>query len=87
MAEHPKAGNDMTPDPMDTFPAFMEQVRARMEKGAAAYGDASFSRPPEELSREIAEELLDVCGWSFILWTRIETLRHRTAAIEADADH
>ena len=53
------------------FEAFMAEVRARCEAGAEAYGDRSFTRPPSELLAEVAEELADVCGWSFVLWRRV----------------
>jgi hypothetical protein len=43
--------------------------------GADAYGDTSFLRPPSELLSEIAEELMDVTGWAFILWTRIQEMQ------------
>jgi hypothetical protein len=66
----------MTPsrNPTDNWTAFMEEVRLRMEKGRQAYGDRSFLRPPAELAREVEEELLDVAGWAFVLWTRVRNL-------------
>lgn len=41
------------------------------------YGDRSFHLPPAELAREIEQELLDLCAWSFILWCRLRALRER----------
>ena len=35
----------------------------------------SLDRPSVELAGEIEEELLDICAWSFILWTRLRGLR------------
>jgi hypothetical protein len=67
-------------NPMDNWPEFAEAVRRRMEKGRKNYGDASFFRPPEELAREVEEELLDVAGWSFILWTRLRALENKISA-------
>ena len=64
-----------SPDPLAAWPSFAEAVRARLEKGQAEYGDASFQRPPEELAAEIEEELADVCGWAFVLWCRVRRLR------------
>jgi hypothetical protein len=57
--------------PLDAWPAFAERVRQRLEAGRAAYGDRSFGRPPGELVGEIEQELLDVCGWSFIALERL----------------
>ena len=70
--------NPMIPsrNPLEDWPQFMESVRLRMEKGREAYGDRSFLRPPGELAGEVEEELLDVAGWSFILWNRVRILRN-----------
>lgn len=56
---------------------FVARLRARLTAGAAAYGDRSFNRPAAELVDEIQQELEDVCGWSLILWIRLERLRGR----------
>ena len=54
---------------------FVARLRARLEAGAATYGDRSFTRPAAELVDEIQQELEDVCGWSLLLWIRLERLR------------
>ncbi len=59
------------------FQRFVDAVAERLEQASVIYGDRSFSRDPAKLLREIEEELLDVCGWSFILWCRIRRLRER----------
>jgi len=53
---------------------FWLRLRERLEAGAQSYGDASFRRKPAELASEIEQELLDVCGWAFILWCRLRRL-------------
>lgn len=68
----------MTGDPLAPWPDFVAAASSRLEAGREAYGDRSFSRPPEELAREVEEELLDVAAWSFILWTRIRAIRAAT---------
>ena len=62
-------------DPLDAFPAFVAHVRARLEAGRQEYGDRSFDRPPAELLGEIEQELLDVCGWAYVLWSSVRRLR------------
>jgi hypothetical protein len=62
-------------DPLDQFDAFVLDVRARLEAGAKQYGDASFSRPPIELISELQQEALDLAGWGFVLWCRLEAMR------------
>jgi len=65
----------LTGDPVARWGAFTAAVAARLEKGREVYGDRSFSRAPAALAGEVAEELLDVAAWSFILWTRLESIR------------
>ncbi len=58
--------------------AFLNLVRARLEKGWEEYGDKSFQRDPKELLNEIKEELADVCGWAGILYARICELERKS---------
>lgn len=66
--------------PADKYPEFSRAVAARLQAGREAYGDKSFSGQPAVLCGEIEQELLDVAGWAFILWTRVRAMRD---AIEA----
>ena len=61
---------------------FVERLRARLITGAATYGDTSFKRPAPELVDEIQQELEDVCGWSLLLWIRLERLKTSVDAKE-----
>lgn len=63
------------PDPLDRWPVLMRAVRARLEVGRREYGEESFARDPSELLGELQEEALDLAGWGFVLWQRIEPLR------------
>jgi len=56
---------------------FEDLVRYRLLVGAQQYGDGSFLRPPSELLEEISEELMDVVGWSFILWCRVQAMQEK----------
>jgi hypothetical protein len=76
--------NNSKPDPTNAisrdaifrkWPMYQCLVRDRLIVGADTYGDTSFLRPPSELLSEIAEELMDVTGWAFILWCRIQELQ------------
>ena len=69
-----------TQDPLMAWPAFAEAVRARLEAGRAAYGDRSFSRGPGELLGELEQEVLDLAGWGFVLFRRLEAMRAALAA-------
>ena len=62
--------------PLDADVArFMDRLRARLAAGAATYGDTSFTRPGAELVDEVMQEIEDVCGWSLLLWIRLDRLR------------
>jgi len=54
------------------WPRFTEEVRKRLLGGVATYGDRSFTLEPPTLAGEIEQELLDVMGWGFILWWRLQ---------------
>ncbi len=58
-----------------TFELFVQQLRARLEKGAREYGDSSFDRPTAELFDEIEEELVDIAGWTVVLLHRLQRIR------------
>lgn len=62
----------------DKFIPFVEKLNAKMKQGFKDYGDKSFSRPPIELVEEIEEELLDICGWSMIMWCKLEDIKVKT---------
>jgi len=53
---------------------FWLRLRERLEAGERSYGEASLRREPAELAGEIEQELLDVCGWAFVLWCRVRQL-------------
>jgi hypothetical protein len=72
-----------TGDPVAGWSAFAAAVASRLEAGRLSYGDRSFARPPGALLGEVAEELLDTCAWSFILWSRLHALRERLPGPEA----
>lgn len=56
---------------------FAETLYMRLEAGEREYGDVSFTRPPAEVAAEIEQELLDVCGWAFVLWCRMRRVTSR----------
>lgn len=66
---------------------FVQRLRARLEAGAATYGDASFTRPAAELVDEVQQELEDVCGWSLLIWIRLGSLRGAVERIELGGEN
>lgn len=67
----------LSDEALRSWPVFRRSVRRRLEAGKRDYGDGSFLRDLDSLAGEVEEELLDVCGWSFILWTRVRGLREK----------
>ena len=57
------------------WPIYQSQVRDRLCVGAEQYGDGSFTSDLDRTFNNIAEELLDVSGWAFILWCKLKTLQ------------
>jgi hypothetical protein len=53
------------------FDRFVDEVKARLERGRVTYRDRSFSREPAVLVEEIRDELRDVAGWAFVLDCRL----------------
>lgn len=51
---------------------FLDRLRERLEAGALEYGNRSFLRQPAELVDEVVQELLDVVGWVYILWAKVD---------------
>lgn len=64
------------------FQSFTERIKARLEMGRATYGDASFELPPAALVEEIRQEVLDVAGWAFVMYCRLQALEDRVKCVD-----
>ena len=70
--------SDQLPNPVhwrEWLIVYQAELTARLEAGSKAYGGASFTQTSPQLVSEIQQELLDVSGWAFILWCRLQTLK------------
>jgi len=83
----------VTADSLHGFDAFMRGVRKRLIAGREVYRDESFGADPTELLGEVCEELLDVCGWAYVTWCRVQALaqqvdeaRRRMAAVAREEE-
>lgn len=56
---------------------FLLALEEKLGKGAVAYGEASFNFSSAKLLDEIQAECLDLAGWGYILWSKVEALRER----------
>jgi hypothetical protein len=76
----PLGGMGQTPDPnptgwRDDYYAFRRALDIKVEDGAVRYGNKSFTLPVLSTLDEIEAEMLDICGWSFILWCRLQGIK------------
>ena len=62
---------------LEDFDEFVSKLNARMADGFKEYGDKSFDRPLLALINEIEEELLDICGWGMITYSRIQDIKDK----------
>ncbi len=62
-------------DPLARYPEFTAAVGERLEAGSETYGDRSFSLAPGSLVAELEQEALDLAGWGYVLWHRLERMR------------
>lgn len=67
----------------DSRAAFFAELDAKLDAGARQYGERSFERPAPELIAELQAEALDIAGWGWILWDRLERLKVAAEAAEA----
>lgn len=73
-----------TTGPLDAdLKRFIARLRLRLQAGAKAYGDVSFTRPAAELVDEVMQEAEDIVGWTFLLWLRLSRMRERVGRVEA----
>lgn len=66
-----------------SYDAFFSALHAKLEAGAREYGDRSFSRPVIELLDELQAECLDLAGWGYILWTKLDRIKKQ---LDSDLD-
>lgn len=59
------------------WPEFERALERKMDLGFIEYGDGSFKVEPHKLVEELQLEALDIVGWGFILWCRLEKLRQQ----------
>ena len=73
-------------DHLKPWPAFVEAVRLRLAKGQREYGDHSFSADPKVLINELQQEALDLAGWGYVLYRRLESMRLSLRFVELQSD-
>ena len=59
----------MTPERKENVDQFIRSLIAKMEKGETEHG-----RTVHDEVKEIKDELLDICGWAFVRYERLQNL-------------
>ena len=84
--ERRREGRKNQPEWKKHWPPFIKTLEKRLKAGHREYGDGSFDRPLFTLLAEVEEEILDQVNWSFIAWTRLDSLRERVRLLEDKLD-
>lgn len=66
------------------FAEFVLRLHDKCERGAKTYGEASFDKPLPRTLDELLDELLDLSGWSWVMFVRIEALKEALATMQVD---
>lgn len=61
---------------------FFAAVAVRLNQGAQDYKDESFNKPLRQLLDELEQEALDLAGWGFIAWEKIQRMRALARTVE-----
>jgi len=67
---------------LDDYADFTQILLSRLAVGRETYGIASLHKSDEALREDISQELLDVCGWSFLLWYKLQQQQERMKQLE-----
>lgn len=65
------------------YPEFCAAIEKRLHVGAVDYGDKSFDLDSPTVMEEIEQEILDINGWSFILWVRSRRVKEALRQLES----
>ena len=68
-------------NPLATFHTYTTRTLRRLREGQDLYKDRAFSADPISLLNEIQEEILDICGWGYVLYKRLDKVQRM---LEAD---
>lgn len=69
--------------PAESRAAFFDRLHVKLEQGAREHGDKSFDLMSARLVEELQAEALDLAGWGWILWDRLERLREACEVAES----
>lgn len=59
------------------FTEFVRAVEAKLDRGKDEHGSESFGLGTSTLIEELQNEALDLAGWGWLLWKRLEDFKDR----------
>ncbi len=66
-----------SPQWIERYMAFEAQLRIRLRDGFETYGDISFKTPLMATVLELEKEAMDLTGWGYILWCKLQDLKEK----------
>jgi hypothetical protein len=67
------------------FKEYVEKVKERLAYGEDKYGDRIEKIPSQTVIDEIEAEFLDIVGWGFEIWRRMQVFRVKLEKWENDS--
>ncbi len=61
----------------DYYGPFLRDLGEKLKRGQDVYGSSSFLRSENELLSELQQEALDLAGWGYVLYAKIEAMKQR----------
>ena len=68
------------------WPKFERAIKEKLAAGYKEYGDKSFDGPLDWTIKELEAEAIDIVGWGFILWCKIQRYKNRAANLQSALD-
>ncbi len=67
---------------IERYMTFEAQLRIRLRDGFETYGDVSFKTPLMASLSELEKEALDLTGWGYILWCKLQDIKEKVTDFE-----
>lgn len=71
----------------DHYGTFLYELGKKLERGQQLYGSSSFKKSEGELLEELQQEAVDLAGWGYILWAKIEALKSKPFSVDCSTSN
>lgn len=79
------AGEEVTRE--ESQSSYFAALKEKLRKGAEEHGERSFELSGSRLIEELQAECLDLAGWGWILWDKLQRLKRKVQQAEREAGH